>query len=97
MHYLATLLETSVEALPLKQNSSHAIAYQSPAGFLEAAEAIIMSARSNFALLASQLREAGLLTAVESSTLTPRIVISLHDARAERSIPIPLILGVEMQ
>ncbi len=97
MHYLAKLLETSVEALPLKQNSSHRIVFQDPAGFLQAAKTIAMNARSSFAALASQLLEAGLLTAGESSELAPRIIVTVHDARIDRSVPLPVIPGVEMQ
>jgi hypothetical protein len=95
MHYLAKLLDASVEALPLQKRSSHAITFQIPGGFLEAVGATVRNTRARFALLVGQLQAAEMLTAAEAATLSPRIAVEVHDARADRSVLLPAVSGVE--
>jgi hypothetical protein len=95
MHYLASLLETSVERLPLPQRSYHSIVYRGPDAFLSEVEAVLQHVRAGHAALLAQLSARGLLSGHEGAASRLDLRVAINDLRADRSSALPAVSGVE--
>jgi hypothetical protein len=87
--YLADLLLTQPEYLPLRPEVSRTVAWKGADEYLAELEAARQQANAGFESLVRMLKERDLATSRETDGLRPRVEFTVSDQRANQQPPLP--------
>ena len=87
--YVADLLGTTAQDLPLQARPFHAVVCRDAQGCRRALAELRDETARDYAVVVGQLLGAGLLDTAEAAGLSPDLTLNLYDQRDARSFPLP--------
>lgn len=91
--YLARLLDSNFARISLDPYPQIAIEWEGETDYKQRLLAFVEERRTNFLHVVASLQERGLLNSADAATLKLRLEIMIRDERADRSTPLPAVLG----